>query len=322
MHLGPKKIMNREFALIEKLFKKSIKDVPLSVGDDGALIEKNKQTFYVLSQDTLNEGTHFFPNHTPRKLGWKVLAANISDISAMGGTPKYALLSLSIKKIEELWLKEFSKGFFSCAKNYGVKLIGGDTTKGPTSLSVTIIGEVKKKYVLKRSGAQVNEDIWVSGELGLAALGLSYQLGKTSLSGNILDKALSAIEMPKPINVNMEKFSPLFTSAIDTSDGLVQDLQHILDQSNIGASVYCQSIPTAAWLKKHNAYDFALYGGEDYQLVLTSPQANRKKIMAAAKKNKIKLTRIGVTTKLKKFQLFDKDNKLITKIKKGFTHFG
>ena len=102
--------MNREFTLIEKLFKKRIKNAPLGVGDDGALIEKNKQTYYVLSQDSMNEGTHFFPNHAPRKLGWKVLATNISDISAMGGTPKYALLSLSIKKINELWLKEFSKG--------------------------------------------------------------------------------------------------------------------------------------------------------------------------------------------------------------------
>ena len=313
--------MRREFTIIEKLFKKTTKDVPLGVGDDGALIEKDKKTYYVLSQDTMNEGTHFFPNHTPRKLGWKVLAANISDISAMGGTPKYALLSLSIREINELWLKEFSKGFFSCAKHYGVELIGGDTTKGSTSLSVTIIGEVKKKYVLKRNGAKVNEDIWVSGELGLAALGLSYQLGETSLSGNILAKALSAIEIPKPIKVNMEQFAPLFSSAIDTSDGLVQDLQHILNQSNIGALIYCQNIPIATWIKKNDAYDFALYGGEDYQLVLTAPQANRQKITAIALKNKIKLTRIGLTTKLKKFQLFDKDNKLITTLKKGFTHF-
>jgi thiamine-monophosphate kinase len=314
--------MDKEFTLIEKLFKKRINNVPLGVGDDGALIEKNKQTFYVLSQDTLNEGTHFLQDHAPRKLGWKVLAANISDIVAMGGTPKYALLSLSIKEIDELWLKEFSIGFFSCAKKYGVELIGGDTIKGPTSLSVTIIGEVKKKYVLKRNGALADEDIWVSGELGLAALGLSYQLGKTSLSGSILNKALSAIEIPKPIKVNMEKFAPLFSSAIDTSDGLIQDLQHILDQSNIGAVINCQNIPTDSWIKKHNAYDFLLYGGEDYQLVLTSPQANRKKIIRAAKKHKIKLTKIGVTTQNKKIQLFDKDNKLITKIKKGFTHFG
>jgi thiamine-monophosphate kinase len=141
--------MHREFTIIEKLFKKPTKDVPLGVGDDGALIEKDKQTYYVLSQDTMNEGTHFFPNHTPRKLGWKVLAANISDISAMGGTPKYALLSLSIREIDELWLKELSKGFFSCAKHYGVELIGGDTTKGSSSLSVTIIGEVKKNMCLK-----------------------------------------------------------------------------------------------------------------------------------------------------------------------------
>jgi thiamine-monophosphate kinase len=313
--------MHREFTIIEKLFKKPTKDVPLGVGDDGALIEKDKQTYYVLSQDTMNEGTHFFPNHTPRKLGWKVLAANISDISAMGGTPKYALLSLSIREINELWLKEFSKGFFSCAKHYGVELIGGDTTKGSSSLSVTIIGEVKKKYVLKRNSALADEDIWVSGELGLAALGLSYQLGKTSLSGSILNKALSAIEIPKPIKVNMEKFAPLFSSAIDISDGLIQDLQHILDQSNIGAVIGCQNIPTDSWIKKHNAYDFPLYGGEDYQLVLTAPQANRQKITAIALKNKIKLTRIGLTTKLKKFQLFDKDNKLITTLKKGFTHF-
>lgn len=314
--------MDREFALIEKFFKKSIKNAPLGIGDDGALIEKNKQTYYVLSQDTLNEGTHFFSNHSPKKLGWKVLAANISDICAMGGTPKYALLSLSIKEINELWLKEFSNGFFSCAKNYGVELIGGDTTKGSTSLSITIIGEVKKKYVLRRNGAQTDEDIWVSGNLGLAALGLSCQLGKISLSGNILNRALSAIEMPKPIKVNMETFAPHFSSAIDISDGLIQDLKHILDQSNIGAKIYCQNIPTASWIKKNNAFNFPLYGGEDYQLLLTSPPKNRKKIIELARKNKIKLSKIGSTTKLKKIQLFDIEDKLITKIKKGFTHFG
>ena len=314
--------MPKEFSIIEKYFKKQIKNVPLGIGDDGALIEKDKQTYYVISQDTLNEGTHFFANHNPRRLGWKTLAVNVSDICAMGGTPRYVLLSLSIRDTNDSWLNEFSKGFFACAKKYGVQLIGGDTSKGKKSFSITIVGEVKKNDVLRRDSAKFDEDIWVTGEIGLAALGLSQQMKKISLRGQVHTKALSAIEMPKPIKVNMQEIAPFFSSAIDISDGLIPDLQHILNQSKVGATINCIDIPVPSWIKKNNAYDLALYGGEDYQLILTSQKRNREKIIKIAKKNNLKLSVIGTTTKSKHLELFDADNNLVKKLKKGFTHFG
>ena len=314
--------MVKEFSLIEKYFNKKVNDVPLGIGDDGALLEKNSQNYYVLSQDTLNVDSHFLRNTNTKNLGWKSLAVNVSDIIAMGGNPKFALLYISTEKVEDKWLKEFSSGLFDCANHYGVSVIGGDTSRGSLSITITIIGEVKKNRALRRDGASEDEDIWISGELGLASLGFAYQMNTISLPSLMSKKALLALHKPKPISIDMSKINHLFSSAIDISDGLIPDIQHILNRSKIGADIFCEYLPVSSWIKKNHGYDFALYGGEDYQLALTAPKKNRLKIKKIAAENNLQFTIIGGTNKSKILQLFDVNGRLIKKLKKGFSHFG
>jgi len=314
--------MLKEFSLINKYFNQKSSTAPLGIGDDGALLEKNSQNYYVLSQDTLNVDSHFLRDTNIKYLGWKTLAVNVSDILAMGGNPKFALLSISTEEANDSWLKKFSSGLFDCANQYGVELIGGDTSRGSLSVTITIIGEVKKKYVLRRDGAKAEEDIWISGELGLASLGFAHQIKTLSLPDYMSKKALLALHKPTPIIIDMSKINHLFTSAIDISDGLVPDIQHILNKSNIGADIFCEHLPVPLWIKENNGYDFALYGGEDYQLALTSRKSNRKKIERIAVQNNLQLSIIGKTNTSKALKLYDVNGGLIKKLKKGFTHFG
>lgn len=156
--------MSSEFEIIDQYFKKKMKQTLLGVGDDAAIIHIKKNREIVISSDMLVENVHFLKNTNPAHLGWKSLAVNLSDIAAMGAIPKWATLSISLPKINHGWLKEFSKGFFKCADQFGIDLIGGDTTKGPLTISITIMGEVKKNKSLLRSGAKINDDIWVTGD--------------------------------------------------------------------------------------------------------------------------------------------------------------
>ena len=193
--------MLKEFEIIKKNFQKGSASIFLGIGDDAALFEKNKDSYWAISQDTLNIDTHFLSNTNPENLGWKSLAVNVSDILAMGGHPKYALLSLSMPSANELWVKKFSRGFFKCAKNYGVELIGGDTTHGSLSISICILGEVLKSNVLLRANAKVGDDIWVTGELGLAALGLKYKKRKFDVPKALINKAIISLEKIKALDI-------------------------------------------------------------------------------------------------------------------------
>jgi len=313
--------MLKEFEIIEKIFQKKTSSIFLGIGDDAALFEKNKDSYWAISQDTLNIGTHFLPDTNPENLGWKSLAVNISDILAMGGNPKYALLSISVPLADEEWIKKFSKGFFKCAKNYGVELIGGDTTRGSLSISICILGEVDKKNVLLRSGAKINDDIWVTGELGLAALGLKYKKNEFNIPKSLVNKAIIALEKPQPVNVDIQQLAKLTNAAIDLSDGLISDLSHILRKSNVGAILFIHNIPTAAWIINNNDYSFVLSGGDDYQLLLTAPRKNHGKLTQLAVKNDIKLTCIGSITKKINLVVMDKDGVELDYRGKGYQHF-
>jgi len=176
-----------EFDLIHKYFTRSTPSAELGVGDDAALLRVPDGKELAVSTDMLVSGTHFFPDADPFLLGHKTLAVNLSDLAAMGAVPRWATLSLSLPSVDEQWLQRFSEGFFALADDNGVELIGGDTTRGPLNLCITIMGEVPRGKALLRDGAKVGDDIWVSGKLGQAALGLANLQGKFKFYGEVRD---------------------------------------------------------------------------------------------------------------------------------------
>ena len=313
--------MTSEFEIIERYFKKKMKQTALGVGDDAAMIHVRNNYQLAISSDMLIENIHFLKNTNPSHLGWKSLAVNLSDIAAMGATPKWATLSISLPKINHAWLKKFSKGFFKCADKFGIDLIGGDTTKGPLSISITIMGESKKDEALLRSGAKINDDIWVTGQLGLASMGLANLQGQLKLPPRIKMKCIRALEIPTPKTFLGSYLSRYANSCIDISDGLIQDLRHILKASKVGASLLLNDIPCEKFIHTSKQYQFVLNGGDDYELLFTAAKKNRPFIKKIAKKTNTPVTMIGNITKKKALNVLSEQGKSIKFNPKGFDHF-
>ena len=311
--------MQTEFEIIEKFFSKKKIKAYKGIGDDAALFKKDDNNLWAISTDTLNENVHFEANTDPYKIGWKAMAVNVSDILAMGASPMFALLAIAMPNPNNDWLKQFSKGFFECCKEFGVELIGGDTTRGPLSINVTVLGDVKKNSVLFRSNAKIEDDIWVTGDLGLAALGLRIIEKKIIAPNVITRKSIQALEEPKPNQFAINKIKSFCNSAIDISDGFVADLNHILRASKVGAKINLKEMPINKWIKKTGQEDLALYGGDDYQTILTASKDMRSKIEKLVQKNNLSLSRVGTITKDKKLRI--SDNGIEIKLKKGFAHF-
>lgn len=313
--------MTSEFEIIERYFKKKMKQTALGVGDDAAMIHVRNNYQLAISSDMLIENIHFLKNTNPSHLGWKSLAVNLSDIAAMGAIPKWATLSISLPKINHTWLKKFSKGFFKCADKFGIDLIGGDTTKGPLSISITIMGESKKDEALLRSGAKINDDIWVTGQLGLASMGLANLQGQLKLPPRIKMKCIRALEIPTPKTFLGSYLSRYANSCIDISDGLIQDLRHILKASKVGASLLLNDIPCEKFIHTSKQYQFVLNGGDDYELLFTAAKKNRTFIKKIAKKTNTPVTMIGNITKKKALNILSEQGKSIKFNPKGFDHF-
>ena len=308
-----------EFKIIEKFFTKNNIKVYKGIGDDAALFKKDDNNLWAISTDTLNENVHFIRNTDPYKIGWKAMAVNVSDILAMGASPMFALLAISMPKPNNDWLKQFSKGLFECCKEFNVELIGGDTSRGPLSINVTVLGDVKKNSVLLRSNAKIEDDIWVTGDLGLAALGLKIIKKEIEAPTVITKKSIQALEKPKLNQFTIDKIKSFCNAAIDISDGFVADLSHILKASKVGASVHLKDIPINKWIKKTGQENLALYGGDDYQTILTASKKMRSKIEKLIHKDNLYLSRVGIITKDKKLLISDNGKEI--KLKKGFTHF-
>jgi thiamine-monophosphate kinase len=232
-----------EFNLIQRYFTRATPNAILGVGDDAALLSVSEGMELAVSTDMLVSGTHFFPEADPLLLGHKTLAVNLSDLAAMGATPRWATLSFSLPSIDEDWLEKFSRGFFSLADQYQVELIGGDTTRGPLNLCVTIMGEVPKAKALRRDGAKADDDIWVSGTLGEAALALAHLQGRIVLSENIFAACAAHLQQPQPRVTLGLALRGIASSAIDISDGLLADLGHILERSKVGAEILFDALP-------------------------------------------------------------------------------
>ncbi len=289
--------MSPEFNLIQEYFTRPTQHTTLGVGDDAALIALNPNMELAISADMLVAGTHFFSDCDPYGLGWKSLAVNISDIAAMGAQAKWATLAIALPDINQSWLAEFSSGFFACANTFGVDLIGGDTTRGPLTISVQIMGEVAKGHALKRSGAAAGDTIWVTGALGSSALGLAYLKNTTPLNGDVLNCCLNALHQPTPRTALGLKLQGIATSCIDISDGLLADLGHILKASHTGASLSLEAIPCIAYVREHLSepafQQYVLAGGDDYELCFTAPARVEKEILALSQTLNLPISPIG-----------------------------
>lgn len=286
-----------EFDLIQRYFTRATPSAVLGVGDDAALLRVGEDMELAVSTDMLVSGTHFFPDADPLLLGHKTLAVNISDLAAMGATPRWATLALSLPEVDEAWLEKFSRGFFALAQQHDVELIGGDTTRGPLNLSVTIMGEVPKGKALRRDGAQAGDDIWVSGNLGDAALALNHLQGNTVLPQAAFAACAIRLHQPQPRVALGLALRGIASSAIDISDGLLADLGHILERSQLGAELQFDALPCSSELKiaasGEQLQHCMLAGGDDYELCFTAPVARRIEIEKISAKLALPLSRIG-----------------------------
>jgi thiamine-monophosphate kinase len=310
--------MPSEFALIDRYFRRPTHQTVLGVGDDGAIVRPTAGMELVISTDMLVAGTHFLPETNPEDLGWKTLAVNVSDMAAMGATPRWALLAAALPAATESWIEKFARGFFACADAFGIDIVGGDTTRGPRNFCVTIFGEVPAGMALLRSGAKRGDDIWVSGQPGQAALALAHLQGRHVLGHPMLTDCLAALQRPQPRVPLGLALRGLATAAIDVSDGLLADLGHILDASKVGATLRIPELP-AAGLER----DCWLAGGDDYELVFTVPASRHGEIGAIGATLSLALTCIGTIDSNERGTLtvLDAEGQPVDTARRGYDHF-
>lgn len=288
--------MSPEFALIEKYFTRPARNATLGVGDDCALIGVSAGCELAVSTDTLVSGTHFFPDADAGKLGHKALAVNLSDLAAMGATPRYVTLALTLPLINENWLAAFARGFFSLADEHRVELIGGDTTRGPLSITMTALGEVGVGQALRRDTAKDGDDIWVSGDLGGAALALRHLKKRVPLSPEIFESAAKCLHTPTPRIPLGRALLGVANSAIDISDGLVADMAHLCERSNLSAHIDWAVVPLHPALQvlgRELQIACALTGGDDYELCFTAAETMRHELLRISSVTGLALSRIG-----------------------------
>jgi thiamine-monophosphate kinase len=314
-----------EFSLIQRYFTRPTPSAVLGVGDDAALVRVGSGMELAISTDMLVCGTHFFADADPYLLGCKALAVNISDIAAMGGQPRWATLAIALPSEDEAWLERFSAGFFALADEYKVELIGGDTTRGPLNLSITIMGEVPQGKALRRDGAQADDEIWVSGKLGDAALALAHLQGKVELDAATLAATENALHRPVPRVALGIELRGIARSAIDISDGLLADLGHILERSHKGAEIHYAKLPVSAHLRPYMAQALGqgcvLAGGDDYELCFTAPVARHADIEKVSTQLALPLACIGKIVTGGGCKVYAADGSEMKVEETGYDHF-
>jgi thiamine-monophosphate kinase len=272
----------KEFELIRKYFSErgpKRKDVVLGVGDDAALTRVPQDKLLVVATDTMVENTHFFPDASPRSIGHRCLAVNLSDFAAMGAEPAWASVAITLPTSDEKWVEEFSNGLFEVAEYFNVQIIGGDTTQGPLTVTVCLKGFVPENKALIRSGAKSGDWIYVTGSLGDSALTVASKLNKINVKAEHLEQAQRKFNYPVARLAAGQVLRHAATSAIDISDGLIQDLSHILNASNVSAEIDVANLPISQAvldsLDQDSAIEMALIGGEDYELLFTVPEEQK-----------------------------------------------
>lgn len=294
--------MLSEFSLIDRFFvpraqiSRLADDGSLGIGDDCALLAPRPGEMLAISTDMLVEGRHFFPDIDPHALGHKALAVNLSDLAAMGASPQAFTLAFSLPEAREDWLSAFSGGLFELAQRYGCDLIGGDTTAGPLNLCLTVFGSVPPQVALRRDSARPGDDIWISGTLGDARAGLGVLRGEWNADAADTATFRRALERPEPRIALGIALRGVAHAALDLSDGLAGDLLHILERSQVHATVDVDAVPRSPALRKlplDIQRRCTLAGGDDYELCFTAPAGARAKVEAAGTQVGIPVTRIG-----------------------------
>jgi thiamine-monophosphate kinase len=318
-----------EFELIARFFTRAVppgrSDIALAVGDDCAILQAAPGEQWAVSTDTLVEGVHFLSSVDPAALGHKALAVNLSDLAACGAEPRCCFLALALPTVDEAWLQAYSQGMFALADAHGCVLAGGDTTRSPQGvvITITVMGVVPQGQALLRSGARPGDDLWVSGVLGDAAFGLAARKGETGAAGEAA-AGIERLERPQPRVALGRALRRLATSAIDVSDGLLGDLGHILERSAVGASVAWHRVPRSAELRRQPEADqrrWALTGGDDYELLFTAPAGRREDVERAAAGAGTAVTRIGAMTTTGRLELVDADGRAMDTAPRAFDHF-
>ncbi len=308
-----------EFSLIEKYFSRqtaSRDDVLLGIGDDAAVMQLAPNEQLVVSTDTMVSGVHFPEDTSPFDIGYKLMAVNLSDLAAMGAVPRWASLALTLPDSNEIWLEEFSAGLFELAKQYSVQLVGGDTTRGSLTLSLTLQGTVTSNQYLQRGNAQVGDAIFVSGQLGDAGLALRQLLAKETINRDCLVR----LNQPTPRVELGQSLLGIANAAIDISDGLLADLGHVLDASQLGAHVQLQDLPLTEAVSSLTAkgdWLLPLNAGDDYELCFTVPDS----AIAQLERQHCRLTRIGTVVEGKGISCFTSTGKWDLPDDLGYEHF-
>lgn len=318
--------MPSEFDLIRRHFTRPPQHTDLAVGDDAALLRPRAGVQLAVSTDMLVSGTHFFADTDPEDLGWKTLAVNVSDLAAMGAEPRWAFLALALPAADDPWIAAFARGLFACADAFGVDLAGGDTTRGPLNLSVTIVGEVPAGQAITRTGARAGNELWISGQPGLAALGLAALHGEVALDAAGRARCVDALQRPQPrVELGLQ-LRGIATAMLDVSDGLLGDLAHILEASAVGAIVDVAALPLdalrATGANAAIARRCLLSGGDDYELLFAAPASARPALTELSTSLGLPLHRIGqITGQAGVCLLREPDGTLAPAGASGYDHF-
>jgi thiamine-monophosphate kinase len=316
-----------EFKLIDAFFKKAAltrKDVIFGIGDDAACLEVPVGHHLLVSTDTLVAEVHFLSTWDPYAIAWKAVMVNVSDMAAMAAEPCWMSLALTLPTLDLQWLERFTKGLHAALRQYNIALIGGDTTRGPLSMTLTIHGLVPAGKAVRRSGAKPGDEIWVSGELGAAAQAVKFLDQAQQIDSNDFAQLLQKLQYPNPRIDLIPLLQQFASSAIDISDGLSGDLYHICEESDVGACLDLMSIPVHPLVKnyqKEKAVNLALHGGDDYELCFTIPTSQHDSFLQALKEYKLNCYQVGVIENEKGLRGSYKRGQVQTISSRGYSHF-
>lgn len=316
-----------EFELIQQYFAnlgRQRNDVVVGIGDDAAVCAVADNHQLVVTTDLLVAGVHF-PDETPaHAIGYKALAVNLSDLAAMAATPAWFTMTLGLPETDKSWLQEFSRGLKELADVSGITLIGGDTTRGPLTVGIQAYGFVANGSAVLRSGARVGDHIFVTGNLGDAALGLLGEIGKLELSADEQKYFFQCLRYPIPRSQEGLALNGVASAMIDVSDGLAADLGHILEASGVGASIQQSRLPISAHYKKlvgQVGTDAVLSGGDDYELCFTVPSVRIDNLQKLAADWDCGVTEIGRIESAAGLRVIDEQGGLVDMVRPGYQHF-